>query len=214
MKILNVKQGTEEWLDARLGLVTASELDALISPTWKIKTGDGPRTYLYRKVAEAWLCKTIYGGGAFAMEQGTLLEPEARPWYELTYDCEVKTAGFIVGDDNRCGCSPDGLIAGEKRGLELKCPQEIAAVRYAIEGEFPEQYQMQVHGSMFVTGYDQWTFLSYHRTLPKFVITIQRREDRMETIQQALSEFYDRFDEAFERLNKSADEPRKNPFLL
>jgi hypothetical protein len=215
MKILELKQGTPEWLDARLGLVTASELDALISPTWKIRQGDGVRTYLYRKIAEAWCCKPVNTFGSFATEQGQVLEPEARPYFELAYDCEVSTkAGFIVGDDGRCGCSPDGLIVGQDCGLEIKSPQETNAVRYAIEGVLPADYELQVHGSMYVTGFPRWHFLSYSRHLPKFHTVVERREDRCEIIKEALELFYAKFDAEWERLNNLCEETEKriNPF--
>lgn len=212
MKIIDCKQGDESWQGHRLARVTASEMDALISPTGKIRTGEGPKTYLARKVAEGWLGRPLNGGGAaWVMEQGTMMEPEARPWYEITHDCEIQTVGFIVGDDNRCGCSPDGLI-GDNRGIEIKCPQEVAAVRYALDGELPDDYLLQVQGSMFVTGFERWEFLSYHRRLPKLTITVRRDEAMMSKIGQALAEFYERFDEAFEKLNKTADEMHRNPF--
>ena len=221
MKIYNVKQNTPEWLDARLGLVTASELDALISPTWKIRTGEGPRTYLYRKLAECWMECPLNSFGSFATDQGNALEPEARPWFELTHDCEVSTAaGFIVGDDNRSGCSPDGLVMSHEpvefqkpiAGLEIKCPQETNAVRYALEGVLPADYELQVHGSMFVTGFSRWHFVSYSRKLPKLHLVIERDEKKCAVIAEALAGFYERFDTEWEKLSAAADEPRSNPF--
>ena len=218
MKIFAVKQGTPEWLDARLGLVTASELDALISPTWKIRTGEGPRTYLYRKLAECWMECPLQSFGSFATDQGNALEPEARPWFELTNDCEVSTKeGFIVGDDGRSGCSPDGIIWDPERkrlpeGLEIKAPQEVNAVRYAIEGVLPADYELQVHGSMFVTGFSRWHFVSYSRKLPKLHLVIERDEKKCAIIADALAGFYERFDAEWEKLSAAADEPRSNPF--
>ena len=216
MKILDVKQGTDEWLDARLGLVTASEMDNLITPGWKVKDMDsaGPRTYLYRKIAEAWLCRPVNLFGSFATDQGNALEPEARPWFELAHDCEVSTrAGFILTDCGRAGCSPDGIIVGKDEGLEIKCPQETNAVRYAIEGILPPDYELQVHASMFVTGFDRWHFVSYHRKLPKLHLVINRDECKCAKIQEALTAFYARFDEGWNKLNEIADEPRNNPFV-
>lgn len=220
MKIIDCKQGDEAWLSHRLGRVTASELDALVSPTGKIRTGEGPRTYLAKKVAEAWLGHPLQSFGSFATEQGTLMEPEARPWYSITYGKEIRQVGFIASDDNRAGCSPDGLIyVGEfpDYGIEIKCPQEAKATAYALSGELPDDYRLQVQGSMFVTGFQRWEFLSYHRNLPKTVVTVQRDERLMATIAEALEEFYQRFDEAFDKLNRAAiaqgDEPRRNPFL-
>lgn len=212
MRILKMAQGSPEWLDARLALVTASELDNLISPTWKIKTGEGPKTYLMRKIAEAWLCQPVQMFSTFASEQGQLLEPEAKAWFEITHDCTVETAGFIVGDDNRCGCSPDGIIAGKKEGVEIKCCQPTNAVRYAIDGILPPDYELQVHGSLYVTGFDRWHFISYSRQLPKFECVQERQQDRCDIIAEALAGFYARFDAEWEKLNSRTDEPRKNPF--
>lgn len=213
MKIFNVKQNSPEWLDARLGLVTASELDALISATWKIRTGEGVKTYLYRKLAECWMECPLQSFGSFATDQGNVLEPEARPWFELTHDCEVSTAaGFIVGDDNRSGCSPDGLIVNRNEGLELKCPQETNAVRYAIEGVLPPDYELQVHGSLYVAKCDRWHFVSYSRKLPKLHLVIERDEKKCAIIAEALAGFYERFDAEWEKLSAAADEPRSNPF--
>jgi hypothetical protein len=222
MRIYDVKQGTPEWVDARLGIVTASELDALISPTWKIRAGEGPKTYLFRKLAEAWLCKPVVSFGSYVTEQGNILEPEARPWFELATDCEVSTKeGFIVHEDNRCGCSPDGIIwdraedpkrTGFNEGLEIKCPQETNAVRYAIDGVLPADYELQVHGSLYVTGFQRWHFLSYHRRLPKLHLVIERDEQKCAVIKDALQWFYERFDSEWDKLNKLADEPRENPF--
>jgi hypothetical protein len=213
MRIYDVKQGTEEWIDARLGIVTASELDALISPTWKIRTGEGPRTYLFRKLAEAWLCKPVVSFGSYVTEQGNILEPEARPWFELANSCDVSTkAGFILADDNRCGCSPDGIIEAKGEGLEIKCPQETNAVRYAIDGVLPTDYELQVHGSLYVTGFARWHFLSYHRRLPKLHIVVERDEAKCAIIAEALAGFYAKFDAEWDKLNRLADEPRENPF--
>ena len=55
----NISQGSLEWNCLRAGKVTASELDRLVTPLGKVKTGDGPRSYLCEKVAEAWKGTTL-----------------------------------------------------------------------------------------------------------------------------------------------------------
>lgn len=213
MRIIDVKQGTDEWLDWRLGKVTASEVDALISPVkWEIKTGEGPKTYLATKLAENWLCNQVATAGTWSMDQGALMEVRARAWYKMKYDCEIKEVGFIVGDDGRCGCSPDGLLLPDY-GIEIKAPQPIAAAKYAVAGILPPEYSAQVHFSMFVTGFKRWVFVSYHSKLPKLVVEVQRDEEKIAIIKKALTGFYARFDESWEKLNATADEPRANPYL-
>ena len=55
MKILDVVQGSEAWLRARAGIPTASEFGNLVTPLWKIRSGDMVDGYLSRKLAERWI---------------------------------------------------------------------------------------------------------------------------------------------------------------
>ncbi len=48
MKIVDCKQGSPEWLAARLGVVTASEVGALVSPLGKVRTGEYDAVLLAR----------------------------------------------------------------------------------------------------------------------------------------------------------------------
>lgn len=199
MIIHDVEQGSLEWLALRAGIPTASEFDALLTPEFKIRTGEGLKTYLAKKVAEAWQGGPLESFDSFAMEQGAILESESRNWFELEYDTAIQKVGFITTQDKRAGCSPDGLLDADC-GLELKCPAIHTHVRYLLNGTLPKEYAAQVHGSMFVTGFTKWKFVSYQRHCPKFVLTIERDETIQERIAAALERFHDAFDKAMERL--------------
>lgn len=199
MKILSIEQGSPEWEQARLGVITASEVDALVSPLWKIRSGEGVETYLYRKLAERLVGWNPDSGGTFAMEQGTIIEQIAVPWYNFTYDTEIRRVGFCVSDDGRCGCSPDGLI-GDDNGIEIKSPTPPIHLKYLLKGEVPPEYRAQVHFSMFVTGRPKWTFLSYSRVLPPLVVRIERDEQVQEIISEAVRGFLAKFDAALQKL--------------
>lgn len=202
MKIINCEQNSLEWMIARAGVVTASEMDALISPLWKIRTGDGVQTYLAQKLAEQWIGGPLPSiQGTFDMEQGKILEEEARPFYTLTTGEEVTPVGFITSDDGKFGCSPDGLI-GETSGIEIKCPKMETHIRYLLDGELPKQYAAQVHFSMFVTGRSSWRFMSYRRNFPPLIITIKRDDEIAETIAEALAGFFDQLEAAMDKLVK------------
>lgn len=188
MKIIDCHQGTLEWLEARTRCATASELDSLISPTLTLRKGETPLTYRYRKLAERWLGRPIqsYSGGA--MEQGSLLEDEALPWYELRHRCSVERVGFITTDDGTFGCSPDGLI-GKALGLEFKCPQEHTHIRWLLAGKCPPEHCLQVQGGMFVTGFPEWEFVSYCRNFPPLVVRVKRDEEAQAAIAEAIAVF-------------------------
>ncbi|MFH1555187.1 MAG: YqaJ viral recombinase family protein [Pseudomonadota bacterium] len=200
MKTVNVIQGTEDWLRARAGIPTASEFGNLVSPTGKVRTGEMVETYLCRKLAERWtgapLPSTYSGGG---LEQGSLRESEAVPWYALTSGREIVPVGFITTDDGRFGCSPDGLFE-DGSGIEVKCPDLHTHVKYLLDGALPAQYIAQVQGSILVAGAPEWTFLSYCRALPPLVVAVQADETLIETLQVALEAFCARLDAGYERL--------------
>jgi len=198
---------------ARAGIFTASELDNLITPEWKPRTGQTPDTYIYRKVAEHLCCFPLDTGSSWAMEQGVILETEALPWFEFSQGVTVRRVGFITNDDGTFGCSPDGLIDGDEDsddfgGIEIKCPQPATHVRYLDNGELPKEYAAQVHGSMYVTGRSWWKFLSYSRQLPPLLLTIHRDERIIAAIRAALSSAQQTYNSRLSKLQslKSAHE--------
>lgn len=200
MKTHECTQGSAEWFKLRAGIPTASEFHRLVTPKWKIKTGDGPHTFMCEKLAEKWTgmpLPQVQGFGA--LEQGTIIEEEARPYFELTTGREIQQVGFITTDDGRIGCSPDGIFA-DGGGIEIKAPQAHTHVGYLLENAVPEDYLAQVHGAMLVTGADSWEFLSYRRHFPPLHVTVRRDEQIQKVLRMALDVFLESFDAAYEKL--------------
>ncbi|MDE2097628.1 MAG: YqaJ viral recombinase family protein [Patescibacteria group bacterium] len=199
MKIHNVAQGSVDWSILRSGRVCASEMDALVSPLGKIRTGDGVTTYLYKKVAESWTGGPLASLNIWDCEQGHILEEFARPSFTIETGKEVKTVGFISTDDGRAGCSPDGLV-GDDCGLEIKCPHIETHIRYLLDGVLPQDYIIQVQGSLFVTGFPRWIFYSYRRKMPPFMLEIKPDPEIQKSIFGAIQDFNTKFDIAFNKL--------------
>ena len=199
MKVHNeFQQNSLEWLVARAGIPTASEFDNLVTPEWKIRTGATPRSYIARKLAEAWLGGPLPGHMTIDMDIGRILESEAIPYYELTTNQQVQRVGFITTDDGKVGCSPDGMLDG--CGLEIKCPAAHTHVGYLLNGTLPKEYAAQVHGGMFVTGFDRWVFMSYCRRFPPLILTVKRDEGIQETLLEATGLFLADFECAWGEL--------------
>ena len=195
-KIHDVFQGEDEWFQLRVGRVTASDFDRLVTTDFKVRDGATPYTYLCEKIAEAYKGKPMAGITSWATEQGQILEDEARGWYAMEYDdMKIRNVGFVEHDNGRCGCSPDALL-GMDGGLEIKCPQPTNHVRYLLDGILPKDYAPQVHFSIYVTGAKWWRFVSYHRGYPALVLRVERDETIMAKIDAALAAFYLRYDEA------------------
>ena len=119
------------------------------------------------------------------VQRGNALEDEARRYYEQRTGFEVTQVGFITHDSG-FGCSPDGLVylfsdcADDpnklSHGIEIKCPMNENAMRYLLDGDLPEEYKLQVHMSMAVTGLNRWDFLSYCPGEAQLLLTIERDE--------------------------------------
>jgi len=188
-------QGSLEWLVARSGIPTASEFDQILTPEFKVRTGQMPASYLAKKVAEWWQGGPLPGFTGLDMDFGHILEDEALPWYELECGEKVQRVAFITNDEGTIGCSPDGLI-GDDGGIEVKSPEAHTHVKYLLANEVPKDYIVQVHGSMYVTGRPWWKFLSYRRRFPMLVFTLERDDEIQESIDTALRTFLAHFEAA------------------
>lgn len=210
MNIHAVAQQSVDWQILRSGKVTASEMDSLVTPFGKVKTGDGPRTYLHKKVAEAWLGGPLPSLNVFDMEQGNILEEFARPAFALETGIAVSEVGFITGTDERIGCSPDAMI-GTTAGVEIKCPRVETHIGYLLEGTLPKDYVLQVQGSLFVTGLSKWYFYSFCRRMPSLILEVAPDPDIQKAIAEATGAFLERFEEALEKLVKLNGGIRPDP---
>lgn len=132
-------------------------------------------------------------------EWGNEHEDSARALFELELGVDVEVPAFIYKDDTkRCGISPDGLIVGEKIGLELKCPFTTKVfVEFATCDKIKKEYMEQCQYSMWVTGYEAWYFANYDpriKTKNLHWVLIERDETYM-----------NKYDEAFKGFTKDMD---------
>ena len=129
-------QGSPEWLQARLGHVTASRFKDVLA---KVKSGEAASRRNYRvELAVQRLTGQIaesYTNGA--MQWGTQTEPDARDAYAFATDSQVEQCGFLHHPDLEwVGCSVDGLV-GEDGGIEIKCPFQSAVHVDTLLGGVP-----------------------------------------------------------------------------
>ena len=159
------------WWAIRRGVPTASCFNNILTPK-TCKPSASALPYICQLIGDK--LRDDYGQEetftTAAMKNGHLLEPEARRYFEFHTGETAEIVGFCTTDDGRLGCSPDAM------GLELKCPQAGTHVKYLLDGELPDEYKNQVHGSMIVTGYDHWSFMSYHPNFPPLLLTVERDE--------------------------------------
>lgn len=207
------EQNSVEWLSARAGVVTASEIDALVSPKWEVRKGKGMDTYLAQKLAEKWTGGPISNAMTLDMDLGKIQEDEALPWLAFEFGWKIERPALITNDAGTIGCSPDGWLS-EGTGIEVKCPAAQNHVKYLLANVVPDDYVAQVQFSMFVTGAKQWKFVSYRRGFPNLVLTVPRIDEAQAAFTTAITAFLPRLDAAFARLIElnGGVIPQVNPF--
>lgn len=158
-----IVQGSEEWLQARLGFVTASRVsDALAGRNTETR-----KNYLWQLVAER-LTKTPQAGFApnAAMIRGTEQEPIARAAYEAHTGVFVDQVGFVPHPTIQwLGASPDGLV-GEDGLVEIKNPNTATHLQYRKAGKVPAKYKNQMMLQLACTGRKWCDFVSFDSRLP------------------------------------------------
>ena len=185
MKELDIEQGSWEWQQARVGIVTASQFKMLITKTGKPSAQR--RDLLHELTAEHLLQSPVSDFNSDWMQRGTDLEASAVSFYEILRDVDTREVGFIVRDDGKVGCSPDRLV-GDEGGLEIKCPSARVHTGYLL-GMPHDQYRPQIQGCLWVTGRQWWDFLSYNPFLAPVVHRYERNEEYIKTLSDIVQEF-------------------------
>lgn len=189
MKVIACKQGTPEWLEARLGIPTASEFKRIVTPK-KWEYASGAETYIHELIAETITpdYSELETYVSSAMRNGMMLEPEARRYHEFTTGLEVEEVGFVTTDDGRFGYSPDGLL-GDDGLLECKSPKPKTHIKWLLSGGVPDEHLAQCQGGLIVTGRKYIDFLSYCHGLPPLLVRVEP-DEKTEALRVALERFW------------------------
>lgn len=186
-------QGTEEWLRARIGKVTASRIADLMAKT---KTGysTSRKNYASELVIERLTGEPVPQYQNAAMAYGTECEPEARAAYSFQMNVDVEEVGFIAHPTiNDAGASPDGLVGAD--GLvEIKCPNTATHIEQLLRPGFVAgQYELQMQFQMACTGRQWCDYVSYDKRLPEpmrlSIMRLYRNDPGIAEIEAAVRTF-------------------------
>jgi putative phage-type endonuclease len=176
----NHLQGTPEWFEARLGMVTASRMSDVIAKSRKKgELSATAATYMYELISEMLTGKTRELQSA-AMDWGSEYESEAVSEYEVRYFVEVERVGFITHPKMEgVGGSPDGLV-GSEGIIEIKCPYNTTNhLKFLLGGAIPKKYACQMQANMWITGRKWCDFISFDPRITDRKLKIYvRRIDR------------------------------------
>lgn len=164
-----LEQGTPEWLQARCGLLTASAMNLILTPTCKVANNDKSRAHVFEIAAQRI---TQYVEPVFVsndMLRGQVDEIDSRQLYSERI-APVREVGFIVNDkwDFEIGYSPDGLV-GEAGLIECKSRRQKHQFKTIAEREVPEEYWLQLQTGLLVSEREWIDFISFCGGMPMFV---------------------------------------------
>jgi hypothetical protein len=198
MKELELEQGSPEWLQAKLGVISASNISKVLAK----KGSDTRNGYLAELVAQV-CTQQMEELNAKALEFGKVNEIAARAAYEFESGNVIETVGFIYGPDKRTGCSPDGMVTKLNKGVEIKVPYTSRVfIEFLAMGKIKKEYFLQCQFSLWVTGFSTWDFVNFNPRMKKNMlhyITIERDEETMKLFDEAIPEFVQEMDELLGR---------------
>ena len=165
-------QGSPEWIAARCGLLTASVIGKLITPSLKVADNETSRGLIETLVAERITQHVELINPTADMERGTLDEPYARDLYSAQYE-PVHEVGFAVREINghKLGASPDGLVHGVG-GIEIKSRKPKIHLRTILTNKVPAENMAQIQTCLLVFDRDWWDYTSYAGDWPLHVIRV------------------------------------------
>ena len=193
-KIQDIKQGTQEWHEQRMGLLTASRFGHLCQ-RGRGKDNEWGLTawsYIYQCIAEKLGAGFEREFTPIACQWGNDFEDEAIAAYEKITGNTVERVGFIEYIPDLCGGSPDGLI-GNDGVLEVKCPHNpLIHIKTLISGIVEDNtYMLQMQGYMMITGRIWCDFVSYdprvsHEKLRCKIIRVPRNQDTIDMLEDRI----------------------------
>ena len=183
-----LEQGTDDWLQARCGIVTASTMRNLVTSAGKVADNDTSRGFIRQLATERIIGVPEYTYPTRPMQRGNLLEPFARDLYAEHY-APVDEVGFIRldTDEYSLGYSPDGVI-GHDGLVEFKAPGPKEHLRTILADEVPAVYKWQVQVGLFTTGRSWLDFISYCPGADLYVKRVRPDKEAFGTIHLAVSQ--------------------------
>lgn len=199
----DLEQGSDEWLQARCGIVTASVVGKLITPTLKVANNDTSRGIINTLAAEriTGVVDPVFPNAD--MRRGTEHEPVAREYYADNF-APVVELGFATEDKWGAvlGCSPDGIV-GTDGGIEIKSPRAKGHLTTILADEVPAWYMAQCQTFLLVTGRKWIDFVSFSHGMPLYVKRVEPDQRWHDVIAEAVVTAEERINDIVARYTKA-----------
>lgn len=187
MRVQTATQGGGDWIQSRIGKITASRMAEVMDrpainrvkcPACGVKLLKSRETfvclecgfaresadrfnYKWETVIERITGQVSKHWVSPDMDYGTSGERPARLEYELRYDAEAVKVGFVLHPTmDFVGASPDFLVGSDGMG-EIKVPRLAKHMKWLAAGILPEEYREQCMTGMNCCERSWCDFISY-----------------------------------------------------
>lgn len=187
--IHHIEQGSQEWLDLRLGLITCSEIATIRAD------GKGAQTYInglaYERITGE--SSSVFQGNEWT-DRGHEFEGAARDLYMQKTNTWIKEVAFVK--NKGFGYSPDGLFYDVDNenpigAIEVKVKKPNIQIHILRTGEIPAEHIDQLIGGLSCAELTWIDFISYCPNLPLFVKRIYKTEvqDKIHNIESLVNKY-------------------------
>ena len=167
-----LEQGSEFWLQARRGIVTASVVGKLLSPSLKVSDNETSRGITLTLAAERITGEVEYMHPTFDMQRGHDDEPVARDIYAEHF-APVDEIGFMTRDFGGfvIGYSPDGMV-GTDGLIEIKSRKPKVHLKTILDGKPPAENMAQLMTGLLISGRAWIDYCSFSAGLPFWTVRV------------------------------------------
>lgn len=179
MKIVNIEQNSEKWLELRKGKITGSKLKDLI-----VKRGNGKKVGFYQLIADRL---AIDDQSIDGIDRGHDLEEAALEHFEnITGKRLNKDCGMWLSDlDDNIAISPDAAVVPETpdiytEAVEAKCLGSARHIEAVLTNKLPNDYSDQALQYFVVNEHLETLYFVFYdprvAAKPMHIIEIKREE--------------------------------------
>lgn len=201
-------QHSDEWRAARCGLLTASEMDRIITPAkLQYSSSKETKTHLFELMAQRVNSYVEPQFQNFDMQRGEEDESRARETYHEKF-APVDTCGFVTNDKwgFTLGFSPDGIV-GDDGIIEAKSRLQKYQMQTIVQNEMPDDFKIQVQTGLLVTERAWCDFITYCGGMKMWVLRVMADK----AVQNAILAAATQFEETLAAMMKIYDERLSSP---
>lgn len=200
-----LEQGSTEWLQARCGIMSASIMNDILTPTLKIASNDKTRQTVYDLASQRVTGYVPPTWISDDMLRGVSDEITARDLYSENHAEVVEVGGIDRKFDfGTIWYSPDGLV-GDDGLIEVKSRRQGLHFKTVAEGEVPKEHILQCQTALIVTGRKWIDYISICKGLPLFIKREVLRHEYEDAILTACEAFEERVSEVIDAYNSNLD---------